>query len=89
MNLPSRFSALLCAVLLLLTAPSLHAAKRPKFSKKDQLVTISTSFGDIKLVLFDATPKHKANFLKRAETSGAVFALVLYALFHRRKELYK
>lgn len=28
------------------------------------LVTISTSFGEMKVILFDATPKHKANFLK-------------------------
>ncbi|MDF7813281.1 peptidylprolyl isomerase [Hymenobacter sp. YC55] len=80
MNLASRFSALLCAVLLLLLAPNLHAAKRPKFSKKDQLVTISTSLGDIKLILFDATPKHKANFLKLAESgfyNGTTFHRVI------------
>lgn len=80
MNLTSRFSALLCAVMLLLTAPALHAAKRPKFSKKDQLVTISTSLGEIKLILFDATPKHKANFLKLAESgfyNGTTFHRVI------------
>jgi cyclophilin family peptidyl-prolyl cis-trans isomerase len=37
-------------------------AQKPK--GKDQLVTISTPQGDIKLVLFDDTPQHKANFLK-------------------------
>jgi len=36
----------------------------------DQLVTIHTKFGDIKLVLHDATPLHKKNFLKLAK-SGA------------------
>jgi cyclophilin family peptidyl-prolyl cis-trans isomerase len=40
------------------------AARKP--SKKDQLVTISTSFGEVKLILFDDTPLHKANFLKLA-----------------------
>jgi cyclophilin family peptidyl-prolyl cis-trans isomerase len=35
-----------------------------KVSKKDVLVTITTSLGDIRLVLFDETPKHKENFLK-------------------------
>lgn len=30
------------------------------------LVTISTQFGEIKLILFDDTPLHKANFLKLA-----------------------
>jgi cyclophilin family peptidyl-prolyl cis-trans isomerase len=38
--------------------------KRP--SKKDLLVTISTQFGEVKLILFDDTPQHKANFLKLA-----------------------
>jgi len=31
---------------------------------KDEVVTIHTSFGDIALILFDETPKHKENFLK-------------------------
>lgn len=33
-------------------------------SEKDMLITLSTQFGDIKLVLFDDTPKHKENFIK-------------------------
>ncbi len=33
-------------------------------SKKDYVFTLSTKFGAINLVLFDKTPKHKANFLK-------------------------
>ncbi|HAI75692.1 MAG TPA: peptidylprolyl isomerase [Microscillaceae bacterium] len=33
-------------------------------NKKDYLITISTAYGDMKLVLFDQTPLHKANFLK-------------------------
>lgn len=40
---------------------------QPIFSqnkKKDYLVTIHTKFGDMNLILFDKTPKHKANFLK-------------------------
>jgi peptidyl-prolyl cis-trans isomerase B (cyclophilin B) len=36
-------------------------------AKKDYLVTIKTSYGDIKVILYDQTPKHKANFLKLAE----------------------
>jgi cyclophilin family peptidyl-prolyl cis-trans isomerase len=36
-------------------------------SKTDQLVTISTDFGNMHLVLFDETPQHKANFLKLAK----------------------
>lgn len=38
-----------------------------KNSKKDYLITISTDFGDMFLVLHDQTPKHKANFLKLAQ----------------------
>lgn len=34
---------------------------------KDELVTISTDFGDITLILFDKTPLHKENFLKLAK----------------------
>lgn len=41
------------------------AQKKP--SKKDMLVTISTAFGDMKIVLFDQTPQHKNNFLKLAK----------------------
>ena len=35
--------------------------------KKDYLVTITTSFGEIKLVLFEDTPLHRENFLKLAK----------------------
>ena len=31
---------------------------------KEEVVTIHTTFGDIALILFDETPKHKENFLK-------------------------
>lgn len=50
------------AALLLL--PLVSIAQKPK--GKDQLVTISTPQGELKLVLFDDTPKHKENFLKLA-----------------------
>lgn len=52
-------------VVLLAASTGVFAAKRP--AKKDMLVTISTQFGEIKLVLFDDTPLHKANFLKLAD----------------------
>lgn len=32
--------------------------------KKDQLVTIKTKYGDMVAILYDETPKHKANFIK-------------------------
>ncbi|MEJ8758076.1 peptidylprolyl isomerase [Pontibacter sp. H259] len=54
---------ILCAITaLLLSAPLTTSAQ--KLKGKDQLVTISTPQGDMKLILFDDTPKHKENFLK-------------------------
>lgn len=37
-----------------------------KSSKKDQVITMETNKGTIVMILFDETPKHKANFLKLA-----------------------
>ncbi len=67
------------ALLLLLfafvsTTPSLAQKK----SKKDYLITISTDFGDMYVVLHDKTPKHKENFLKLTQ-EGFYNGL----LFHR------
>ncbi|UOQ72336.1 peptidylprolyl isomerase [Hymenobacter cellulosilyticus] len=75
----SRATAL-CWLLICLLAPALHAAKAPKKSKKDQVVTISTSQGDIRLILFDETPLHKANFLKLAQSgfyNGTTFHRII------------
>ena len=35
-----------------------------KKSKKDEVITIATDKGTMRFILFDETPKHKANFLK-------------------------
>lgn len=37
--------------------------QKKKGEPMDQLVTISTSFGNIKILLYDDTPNHKQNFL--------------------------
>jgi cyclophilin family peptidyl-prolyl cis-trans isomerase len=50
------------AILLLTMAISAQAQKPNK--KKDYLITISTEFGDMELILFDETPRHKENFVK-------------------------
>ncbi|MEM6843377.1 MAG: peptidylprolyl isomerase [Bacteroidota bacterium] len=47
-------------------------------SEKDFLVTISTQYGDMHAVLYDATPKHKDNFLELAQ-SGKYDSVI----FHR------
>jgi cyclophilin family peptidyl-prolyl cis-trans isomerase len=52
--------------------------KKVKKSKKDYLVTISTKFGNIYLILYDETPKHKDNFIKLGQ-KGFYDSL----LFHR------
>jgi cyclophilin family peptidyl-prolyl cis-trans isomerase len=36
-------------------------------NKKDYIVTIKTSYGDMVAILYDETPKHKANFIKLAK----------------------
>jgi len=52
--------------LLFLIGMSSCAVMSPNSANKDELVTISTPQGDIKMILFDDTPKHKENFLKLA-----------------------
>ncbi len=51
-----------------------------KKSKFDYLITISTDFGQMKLLLFDDTPIHKANFIKLAQEgkyNGSIFHRVI------------
>jgi cyclophilin family peptidyl-prolyl cis-trans isomerase len=51
-----------------------------KVKGKDQLVTIETPHGEIKLVLFEDTPKHRENFLKLAKEgyyTGTTFHRVI------------
>lgn len=62
MNLLRKTTAFM--LLLALLPMAVLAQKAPK--GKDQLVTISTPHGDMKLVLFEDTPLHKQNFLKLA-----------------------
>ncbi|HEU5292202.1 MAG TPA: peptidylprolyl isomerase [Cyclobacteriaceae bacterium] len=47
---------------LLLFVCLLSACAQP--GKKEQVVTIKTKYGDMVAILYDETPKHKANFLK-------------------------
>ncbi len=66
----------LCHLLLLLS--SVACTTMNKDTTLQPLVVISTPFGEMKAVLFNDTPKHKANFLKLAE-EGFYDSL----LFHR------
>ncbi|MGI4884197.1 MAG: peptidylprolyl isomerase [Janthinobacterium lividum] len=58
------------AALLLLLAPAAQAAaplaKGPRKGGKDDVVTIATPEGTIRLLLFQDTPLHRANFLQKA-----------------------
>jgi peptidyl-prolyl cis-trans isomerase B (cyclophilin B) len=89
-----RLSGLLAA-LLWLAAPAASSAQdakaktdkpaKVKTSKKDELVTIhvtqgSTTLGDIRLLLSDLTPLHRANFLQKARSgfyNGTTFHRVI------------
>jgi len=65
------------SLLTLLTFMTLVSSCGPK---KDYLVTIKTSYGEIKLILFDDTPLHKENFLKLAKEGrydGTLFHRVM------------
>jgi cyclophilin family peptidyl-prolyl cis-trans isomerase len=55
---------LLCTFLL---ATATVASQAQKKKKKEEIVTIKTSLGDMVAILYDETPKHKANFLKLAK----------------------
>ncbi len=58
-------TSLLLFVVLLAALVSPAEAQRKK--KKDYLVTITTEAGPMRLILFDETPLHKANFIKLAQ----------------------
>ncbi len=47
-------------------------------SEKEYLITMSTKYGDMRAILYDATPKHKKNFLELA-LSGKYDSVI----FHR------
>ena len=47
-------------------------------STNDYLITISTQYGDMKMILFDDTPKHKKNFVKLAKAG-----VYDHIIFHR------
>ncbi|RZK92249.1 MAG: peptidylprolyl isomerase [Hymenobacter sp.] len=56
------------------------AAKKPGPRRKDEVVTITTSLGDIRLILFGDTPLHRANFLRKAKSgfyNGTTFHRVI------------
>ena len=55
---------ILTSLIILVPSEGFTQKKKAKSSKKDYVVIISTSHGDMVLVLYDETPKHKENFLK-------------------------
>lgn len=75
------FTRLASAALLAVTlASGLSSCAVLKKQPTDDLVTITTPQGDIRLLLSDAAPKHKANFLKLAREgfyNGTTFHRVI------------
>jgi cyclophilin family peptidyl-prolyl cis-trans isomerase len=69
MKLSSSLSKVFLPVLIGLLSLPVLAAKGPKLSKKDEVVTVSTSLGVFRLILFNDTPLHRANFLQKAKKS--------------------
>ncbi|TXK24757.1 peptidylprolyl isomerase [Pontibacter qinzhouensis] len=65
MSQSRRLKQLLLIFFMLVTGPASVMAQK-NLKGKDQLITITTPQGTLKLVLFDDTPQHKANFLKLA-----------------------
>jgi len=63
---------------LALTVFSKDALSAEKTEKKETMVIISTSFGDMKIKLYNETPQHRDNFIKLAK-EGFFDGL----LFHR------
>lgn len=56
-------SLLLISLLLV----GFYGYSQTKKSKKDYLVTLSTTYGTMHIILYDETPKHKENFIKLVE----------------------
>jgi cyclophilin family peptidyl-prolyl cis-trans isomerase len=67
MKLSSSLSKVFLPVLIGLLSLPVLAAKGPRLSKKDEVVTVSTSLGVFRLILFNDTPLHRANFLQKAK----------------------
>src|SRR6187401_2308199 len=52
---------------LIVSVMCLATIRAQKSDKNDYLVTIKTKHGDMIAILYDETPKHKANFIKLAK----------------------
>jgi len=53
-----------CLTLLIVSCGDSQSSETPAAAGDDYLVTIKTSMGEMKAILYDETPKHKENFLK-------------------------
>jgi len=80
MNICVNLHRVVTLLLVLVASLPALAAKKPRPSKKDEVVTISTTLGDVRVILFSDTPLHKANFLKKAQSgfyNGTTFHRVI------------
>lgn len=58
------YTHFLILIVFLAFSPASFAQKKAKPAKKDSLVVLKTTFGEMVLLLYEETPKHRANFLK-------------------------
>ena len=73
----------------LLLLSLIASAQNPK---KDKLVKIKTSFGEMTVVLFDETPLHKANFITLAESGrydSTIFHRVINEFMVQGGDIYR
>jgi cyclophilin family peptidyl-prolyl cis-trans isomerase len=66
MNMKNLLTTSCLLMILMVSTVSDANAQKKTAEPTDQLVTISTTFGSIKILLFDDTPMHKKNFLTLA-----------------------
>jgi cyclophilin family peptidyl-prolyl cis-trans isomerase len=76
----STLALILVAGLCSLTGASFFNSQKPMKTDNLKKVIISTSYGDIKIKLYDDTPKHRDNFIKLVKAAyydGTIFHRVI------------
>ena len=76
-----RYKSIITLAAALLAFASTFSGCKPSYLKGDEpIVLIETDMGDIKLKLYNETPKHRDNFIKLAEEGffdGVIFHRVI------------
>ena len=72
--------SLFILLFLFIAGTNSFAQEKKTTPKNDYVITISTELGDMTLLLYDATPKHKENFIKLASSgfyNGTTFHRII------------